>query len=39
MLGCMRTFGNLAVVANSGYTSMKSPMLCADIALPMGERE
>jgi len=34
MLGCMRSFGNLAVVANSGYTSMKSPMLCAVIAPP-----
>jgi hypothetical protein len=34
MLGCMRVFGNLAVVANSRYTSMKSPMLCAVIAPP-----
>ena len=34
MLGCMRAFGNLAVVANSGYTSMKSPMLCAVKAPP-----
>ena len=34
MLGCMRAFGNLAVVANYGYTSMKSPMLCAVIAPP-----
>ena len=34
MLGCMRAVGNLAVVANSGYVSMKSPMLCVVIVPP-----
>ena len=34
MRGCMRALGNFAVVANSGYVSVKSPMLCAVIAPP-----